>query len=177
MTDPLYDTAPDFDQPIAVLKHCHDRIRKQLGTLERLAKYLPDSGATVEARQAASAVMRYFDYAGVNHHQDEEQDLLPMLEKTVSGDDAALLQKLVPELLREHRQMDALWEALHPHLQKIASGTGTELPAESVKLFTDMYTAHMQKEETHVAPMAKRVFSDAQMLRLGQAMRARRNIA
>ncbi|HEV2612422.1 MAG TPA: hemerythrin domain-containing protein, partial [Noviherbaspirillum sp.] len=36
MTD-LFDTAPGFDQPIAVLKHCHDRIRKQLATLERLA--------------------------------------------------------------------------------------------------------------------------------------------
>ena len=32
MSNALIDTAPDFSQPIAVLKHCHDRIRKQLLT-------------------------------------------------------------------------------------------------------------------------------------------------
>jgi pyridoxamine 5'-phosphate oxidase len=34
----------------------------------------------------------------------------------------------------------------------------------------------MEREETHIAPMAKRIFSDAQMVQLGDAMRTRRNI-
>ncbi|MDO9217277.1 MAG: hemerythrin domain-containing protein, partial [Lacisediminimonas sp.] len=40
MADPLVTPAPGFDQPIAVLKHCHDRIRKQIETLERLRQHL-----------------------------------------------------------------------------------------------------------------------------------------
>jgi pyridoxamine 5'-phosphate oxidase len=70
MTNVLPDTAPGFDQPIAVLKHCHDRIRKQLATLEKLLAHLPVHGADEQARQAAAAVLKYFDKAAPLHHED-----------------------------------------------------------------------------------------------------------
>ena len=60
MNNFLPDTAPGFDQPIAVLKHCHGRIRKQLATLERLLSHLPEHGADEAARQAAGAVLQVF---------------------------------------------------------------------------------------------------------------------
>jgi hemerythrin-like domain-containing protein len=176
MTEPLFNTAPGFDQPIAVLKHCHDRIRKQLRTLERLLGHLPDFGADVDAKQASTSIMKYFNHGAVNHHKDEECDLLPMLQATATGNDAGLLQELVPELLREHQQMDATWQALNKQLQEIAAGTSSYLSVEDVNRFSQMYTAHMEKEETHIAPMAKRIFSSEQMIQLGDAMRSRRNI-
>ncbi len=43
-----------------------------------------------------------------------------------------------------------------------APGASTALPAEAVHRFAQLYTAHMTEEETHIAPMAKRLFSDAQ---------------
>ncbi|WP_334186923.1 hemerythrin domain-containing protein [Noviherbaspirillum sp.] len=175
MTD-LFDTAPGFDQPIAVLKHCHDRIRKQLATLERLASHLPRSGADADAQQAAKAVLRYFTQAAGKHHQDEEQDLLPVLRVVAQGEDAALLDNLMPELLKQHREMDAAWETLQSPLEAIAAGTASELPTDAVRRFSEMYTAHMKEEESHIAPMAKRLFSDAQMQQLGDAMRARRGL-
>ena len=73
MTSALPDSAPGFDQPIAVLKHCHDRIRKQLATLEKLLQHLPTHGADAQARQAASAVIHYFDMAAQLHHRSEER--------------------------------------------------------------------------------------------------------
>ena len=79
MNSLLPESAPGFDRPIAVLKHCHDRIRKQLATLEKLLAHLPRHGADEQARQAAAAVMKYFDQAAPLHHADEEQNLLPML--------------------------------------------------------------------------------------------------
>ena len=97
MNDALFEPAPDFDQPIAVLKHCHDKIRKQLKTLERLIDYLPSHGASREAQQAAQAVLHYFDKAAQYHHADEEQDLLPMLMQVAKGEDAAALRRLVAE--------------------------------------------------------------------------------
>jgi len=51
MSHNLFDTAPDFNQPIAVLKHCHDRIRKQLETLQKLLAHLPVHGADSDARR------------------------------------------------------------------------------------------------------------------------------
>jgi pyridoxamine 5'-phosphate oxidase len=59
----LYDTAPAFDEPIAVIRHCHERIRKQLTTLDKLVNYLPDRGVDESVQSAAKAVLKYFDKA------------------------------------------------------------------------------------------------------------------
>jgi pyridoxamine 5'-phosphate oxidase len=173
----LPDSAPGFDQPIAVLKHCHDRIRKQLQTLDKLLPHLAAHGADEQAQQAAAAVIKYFDKAAPLHHEDEEHDLLPMLQSTARGDDAALLAQLGPTILDEHHQMDAMWQGLHEQLRAIASGGGATLRASDVRRFADMYDAHMAREESHIALMAKRIFSAAQMAALGQAMQLRRGIA
>jgi pyridoxamine 5'-phosphate oxidase len=173
----LPDSAPGFDQPIAVLKHCHDRIRKQLQTLDKLLPHLAAHGADEQAQQAAAAVIKYFDKAAPLHHEDEEHDLLPMLQSTARGDDAALLAQLGPTILDEHHQMDAMWQGLHEQLRAIASGGGATLRESDVRRFADMYDAHMAREESHIALMAKRIFSAAQMAALGQAMQLRRGIA
>ncbi|MBC7500190.1 MAG: hemerythrin domain-containing protein [Herminiimonas sp.] len=177
MSEPLFDTAPDFDQPIAVLKHCHDRIRKQLATLRKLSDHLPQHGADDDARKSAAAVLKYFNNAAPNHHQDEEHDLLPMLKATAVDQDAAVLTDLMPQILAEHVQMDATWQALAPQLASIAAGSAAMLDDACVSEFTVLYASHMEKEEGSVAPMAKRIFSDTQMAALGNAMRARRGIA
>jgi len=176
MSSLLPDTAPDFSQPIAVLKHCHGRIRKQLATLEKLLTHLPEHGADDQARQAASAILRYFDKAAHLHHDDEEQDLIPMLRAVAQGEDAATLQALAPTILQDHKEMDALWQDLHEQLTAIAEGTGTALTSSAVNRFVGRYTAHMDREESTMAPMAMRLFSPEQMAKLGQSMQARRGL-
>lgn len=177
MSNSLIDTAPDFSQPIAVLKHCHDRIRKQLATLQNLLAHLPQHGADEQARQAAQAVLKYFNNAAHLHHEDEEHNLLPMLDATARGADAELLHEMMPRLLAQHQQMDADWNIIKSQLDKIATGTDTALSAPAVEKFVADYTAHMEQEEQNIAPMAKRIFSPAQMQELGEAMQARRGIA
>ena len=176
MNDFLPDTAPGFDQPIAVLKHCHGRIRKQLGTLERLLSHLPEHGADEAARQAASAVLKYFEKAAHLHHDDEEQDLIPMLRAVAQGDDAATLQALAPVILQDHKDMDALWQDLHEQLSAIAEGSASVLSTSSVQRFSQRYSSHMEREESTMAPMALRLFSPEQMTQLGTAMQRRRGI-
>ena len=176
----LFTPIPGFDQPIAVLKHCHDRIRKQIGTMQKLLSYLPQHGADIDAQQAAKSILQYFNKAAPNHHADEEIDLLPMLQASATGDDAALLTQLLPLILQEHQQMDAAWQVLDRQLQQIAAGknagTGSHLSKQDVGHFAELYAGHLQKEETHIAPMAMRLFSAAQMAQLGEAMRLRRAI-
>ncbi len=176
MNNLLADPAPDFDQPVAVLKHCHGRIRKQLATMEKLLAHLPGHGADEQARQAATAVLKYFDKAAHLHHEDEEQDLLPMLLAVAKGDDAATLQALAPMILQEHKDMDAMWQDLHEQLTGIADGSGTQLSASIVRRFVQSYHGHMEREEGIVAPMALRLFGPDQMARLGGAMRQRRGL-
>jgi pyridoxamine 5'-phosphate oxidase len=176
MNDLLPDTAPDFDQPVAVLKHCHGRIRKQLATLEKLLAHLPEHGADQQARQAATAVLKYFEKAAHLHHEDEEQDLIPMLRAVAQGEDAATLQALAPVILQDHKDMDAMWQDLHEQLSAIADGSGTQLSAGTVQRFAQRYLSHMEREESMVAPMALRLFSPQQMAQLGQAMQRRRGI-
>jgi pyridoxamine 5'-phosphate oxidase len=176
MNDFLPDTAPGFDQPIAVLKHCHGRIRKQLGTLERLLSHLPEHGADEAARQAASAVLKYFEKAAHLHHDDEEQDLIPMLRAVAQGDDAATLQALAPVILQDHKDMDALWQDLHEQLTAIAEGSASALSTSSVQRFSQRYSSHMEREESTMAPMALRLFSPEQMTQLGTAMQRRRGL-
>ena len=176
MNDSLLDAAPGFDQPIAVLKHCHGRIRKQLATLERLLAHLPGHGADEQARQAAAAVLKYFEKAAHLHHEDEEQDLIPMLRAVAQGEDAATLQALAPVILQDHKDMDAIWQDLHEQLAAIADGSAATLSTSSVQRFVQRYTAHMEREESTMAPMAMRLFSSEQMARLGAAMGRRRGI-
>jgi pyridoxamine 5'-phosphate oxidase len=176
MSNTLFDSAPDFDQPIAVLKHCHDKIRKQLATMQKLPDHLQEFGANLDAKQGAAAVLRYFDEAAPKHHDDEEVDLLPMLQVTASGSDAEQLKMLMPEILQEHQQMETLWHSLARQLREIASGDSSVLAKDEVQQFVALYTAHMEKEESNIAPMAKKVFSPAQMAQLGQAMKNRRRI-
>ena len=170
MTTPLLDAAPGFDRPIAVLKHCHDRIRKQLATLEKLLAHLPGAGADAQAQQAAAAVIKYFDQGAPLHHADEEENLIPMLRAVAQGDDAATLQALAPVILEQHQQMDATWLQLREHLNAIAAGTDASLSVSVTQQFIEAYTAHMLREESTLAPMAMRLFSPAQMQQLGEAM-------
>ena len=176
MSNALPDSAPGFDQPIAVLKHCHDRIRKQLVTLARLPAHLAANGADEQARQAAQAIIKYFDKAAPLHHADEEENLVPMLGSVATGDDAATLLALVPGILQDHDAMDATWQTLHEQLSAIAAGTASALDGAMVASFVQRYSEHMATEEAHIAPMAKRLFSAQQMEQLGTAMQARRGI-
>jgi pyridoxamine 5'-phosphate oxidase len=176
MMNALPDAAPGFDQPIAVLKHCHDRIRKRLATMQKLLPHLAQHGADAEAQQAAQAVLKYFDKAAHLHHADEEENLVPMLQSVAQGEDAATLAELVPGILQDHDEMDAMWQGLHEELTAIAAGSASALSAATVHRFTERYTNHMEREETRIAPMAKRLFSAAQMAQLGEAMQVRRGI-
>lgn len=173
----LFDSAPGFDQPLAVLKHCHDRIRKQLATMTKLLDHLPTHGADKEAQQAAQSVLNYFTKAAPLHHEDEEINLLPELQVTAKDDDARLLAALLPKILGQHEDMAAQWQQLEKQLGSIASASAASLSAKAVQDFQVLYSEHMQIEETQIAPMAKRLFSDAQMSALGTAMQARRGIA
>lgn len=166
--------AAGFEVPIEMLSACHGRVQQQCETLQRLVPHVAAHGSDRPAQEAATAVMRYFDTAAVHHHADEEQDLFPALLESMAGSDAVCLRALTARLAAEHRALERGWQQLRGRLQRVAAGPEAPLPAGEVQAFVDLYTRHIACEEAELLPMARRLLSDAELDRIGLAMRVRR---
>jgi len=172
----LATPAAGFDTPLAMLGECHRRVERQCATLQRLAAHLAAQRADAPAREAAAAVMRYFDTAAPNHHADEEDDLFPALLEAMAGSDAVCLRQMIASLLAEHRELDRRWAGLRRSLQPLAAGGDAALSSDDVRDFVALYERHIAREEGELLPMAARLLGDAELQRIGDAMRARRGL-
>jgi len=170
LSDP---TAPSFDDPLGMLAACHRRIERQLATLARLQRHLPEHGCDADARAAARGILRYFDASAPNHHADEEESLFPRLEEAL----AVRTVTLMAELEDEHTTLEAHWNKLRPLLAAIAAGQRANLPPKQVAAIAAAYTAHITREETQLIPLAAQTFDAATIAQIGREMARRRNVA
>lgn len=168
--------APGFDEPLEMLSACHQRIEDQLATLERMVPHLEKHGCDGEARSAAQAVLRYFNTAGVLHHQDEDEDLFPLLRVHAATRERPEVAAALDELEREHATMHAQWERLSQRLEAIVRGE-PRIDPEEVARFAWLYRRHMDREGAAVLPFAREALDEAQRAALGERMAARRKIA
>ena len=168
----LGTVAPGFDQPLDVLLACHGRFEKQCATLEKLQTHLPRHGSDAEAQQAARNILNYFDTAAVHHHDDEERNLFPLLERAGQG----AWCEVVELLTSEHDDLAQLWRALRPPLQAIEQGEAVALNAIHTDHFIALNRSHIAFENERVLPLARQILSAADLLTLGQAMAARRGL-
>lgn len=169
---PFPTAAPDFSDPLGLLRACHGRILGHCRTLERLVSHLADHGADTEAREAMARVHRYFSTAAQHHHEDEEQDLFPSLTNA-----APELHALLQTLGAEHAALAAHWAALAPLLtapERAASAK--EEFGRVVAGFVAGYTAHAGKENEQLLPRAAQVLSTDALHELGARMAARRGV-
>lgn len=172
-TDPFAATAaPGFDDPLGVLRACHRRIERQLATLGRLRRHLPEHHADRDARLAATAILRYFDTAAVHHHADEEASLFPRLLRAAPD-----MAGLAAALEREHGELAAHWMRIRPLLSAIVAGSGAYLPARGVAALCDAYAAHIAREEGALLPRAAEALSADDLAAIGGEMAARRDVA
>jgi pyridoxamine 5'-phosphate oxidase len=167
---------PTFEQPLEMLEACHERIQSQLATLERLGPHLETKGCDAEAKSAAQAVLRYFDTAGVFHHEDEDHDLFPVLRVKAEAQERRDVTAAIDELTEEHKTMDAQWQSLRGELQAVAGGD-PRIAVEDVARFAWLYRRHMDREATAVLPFARHALDAAERATLGKRMAARRNVA
>lgn len=161
--------APGFDDPLGLLEACHRRIERQLASLARLRRHLPEHHADADARAAARAILRYFDGAAPHHHADEEDSLFPRLIAATPE-----IAMVTNALQRDHRRLDAQWRKLRPLLTAIATGNGAHLPGKGVAAFCDAYTTHLQREEADLLPVAAELLDGASLRAIGEEMAQRR---
>ena len=171
----LKSPGPSFDEPLEMLAACHERIDAQLGTLTRLPPHLETRGCDAEAKAAAQAVLRYFDTAGRLHHQDEDEDLFPLLRARAAGAGRPEVAGVLDELEREHESMEAQWQRLRQHLAAVAEGAA-RLDAEEVARFCWLYRRHMETETAAVLPFAREALGAPERAALGDRMAARRKV-
>jgi len=168
----LSAAAPDFRDPLGLLRACHQRIEKQLQTLEKAEVHIREKGLDAEARKALGAVFRYFSTAGQHHHQDEEQDLFPRLARQ-----SLKLADVVHRLRRDHKAMEAAWQELAPLLENPT--TITEDPerfAASIATMAERYRKHIIVEEADLLDIAQHIFSSDELREIGSAMAERRGM-
>ena len=166
--------AVGFEVPLEMLAACHGRVQHQCDTLRRLVAHVQAHGADRPAQEAAGAVLRYFDTAARHHHDDEEQDLFPALLESMAGSDAVCLRELTAALCHDHRQLEQRWAVLRQRLLQVAAGGACTLADADIPGFVALYAQHIAREEAELLPMAARLLSDAELDRIGLAMRTRR---
>lgn len=164
--------APSFDNPLGMLGACHRRIERQLATLARLQRHLPEHGADGDARAAATAVLRYFDNAAPNHHADEEASIFPRLLAHLPE-----ARAVIDRLERDHETIAANWRRLRPLLAAIAAGERANLDAKTVREVQAVYAAHIACEEQKLIPLAERTLRPEEIAAIGCEMAARRGVA
>jgi hemerythrin-like domain-containing protein len=165
-----------FEAPLEMLAACHGRIEHQCQTLRRLIAHLPEHGVDTQARDAARAVMRYFDSAARDHHADEEQELFPALLESMAGSDATCIREMTQALRAEHRVLEQHWHAVRRQLERVASGDAAALDALQVEALVDAYQRHIAREDGELLPMAARLLDDGALQAIGRAMRERRGV-
>lgn len=167
--------AAGFEQPFEMLEACHERVHRTLTLLGRLRAHVRDSGADLQAQQAARDVMRYFDIAAPQHHQDEELHVFPPL--LAQGDPH--LVAVVTRLRNDHVAMERCWAAARNVLQRIGDGKVEQLSAndeQALDAFASLYDAHIVAEEQVVYPAAHAILDAEQLAAVSAEMMHRRGV-
>lgn len=164
------NTTSSYDDPVGLLRACHDRILEYCDTLERLAEHLEEFGANSDARLAATHIRHYFRVAGPEHHADEEQQLFPWL--LAQTDFPPLLRAAVQNLATQHRDLEAAWQMLDADLALVER---EEQPAIlHLEPFISMNRAHVALENGEIFPIAEKLLDGDEAQQLGSAMAERR---
>ncbi|MGA7859021.1 MAG: hemerythrin domain-containing protein [Terracidiphilus sp.] len=163
-----------FDDPIGMLKDCHRRIESFLGILCVVVDRVQGRGLTSEERDAVKAALEYFRTGGQRHTADEEESLFPRLRKS----DAKSLEEIerleddhleANDLHRSVEQLYTVWIEL--------GGLGPEdarlLHSQTARL-KQLYSDHIQVEETIVFARAIQVLDSHTIAAIGTEFRFRR---
>lgn len=170
MIDVFANTAPGFDEPLAMLLACHERIRRQLSVLERLCRHLPEFGCDADARKAARSILKYFDSAAPNHDADEEASLFPRVVDAAGAKASALIERLSIE----HAGLKRIWRVMRPDIAAIEAGKRSVLTPDSVRRMRAAYLSHLECEEAELFPLAAARLDAAALQSIGTEMAARR---
>jgi hemerythrin-like domain-containing protein len=167
----LPDAAPDFSDPLGLLKACHQRILGYCELLEKLVAHVAENGVDDEAKKAAQQVYRYFSTAGILHHLDEEQDVFPILIRS-----SIKVAEIIHGLKKDHEAIHVLWTELAPLLEQPQTIADAENFPVLVEQYCQAYRNHIRTEENDFLSIAEHMLSSEQLSTIGKNMKERRKV-
>lgn len=159
----LPDELPGFDDPIALLRACHNKILVHCDLLEGLLD-TPDQAV-------AAQVHRYFSTSAPLHHRDEEEDLFPRI-----NGQSLKIAELIHNLKKEHQALDSLWSTLATELKSTPENGFSEAFVTAAREFCRLNRAHVAVENRDLLPMAAGILSQQDLGAVGETMAARRGV-
>ena len=157
--------------PLDMLGECHEQLQRMLRQLQWLRLHLAAMGCDAQARDAATEILPFFDFAVPAHHADEERHVFAPLR--AAGQHLQTLERLQ----REHLQMAELWTQVRAALQPVAHGQWQGFAADDEALleqFARLYDWHLAAEDELIFPAAARCLDDAALAAAATDMAQRR---
>lgn len=168
---PFPSPAPGFDDPLGVLRACHERIQSHCKILIQLAERLGKEPRGDEVYAAARKVHRYFSTEAVVHHRDEEEELFPRLVR-----ESLKLAEVIHHLKQDHHRIAKLWSELSPLLERPHQITDITHFQQNAQALSELYLQHMRTEERDFFNVAQHILSDAELRKIGRSMKERRGL-
>jgi hemerythrin-like domain-containing protein len=164
----LPEKLPGFDDPIGLLRACHE---KMLDHCERLTALVDNESLDDAAREAARNISRYFSQSAPLHHRDEEQDLFPRINRQ-----SLKIAEMVFTLKREHETLDALWDSIAPELKQLPAEGFSDAFRKAAMEFSALCRQHIGRENRELLPLLSNSLSHQALLEIGESMAKRRGV-
>ena len=164
----LPETLPGFDDPIGLLRACHE---KMLANCKLLTTLVDMDTPDAAAREAARNISRYFSNSAVLHHRDEEEDLFPRINRQ-----SLRIAELIHTLKKEHETLDALWNRIAPELKQLPGDGFSSAFKQAAQEFSTLCGEHIARENRELLPLASNSLSHQELAEIGEKMAARRGV-
>lgn len=144
--------SPDSQAPLADFSQAHAGIMDRLKTLQEMPALIEPAQ---RLRDLADDLARFFQEVVLEHHKEEERELFPaVLASAREGEERARIKRLVDQLTDEHRDVEAKWKRLRPHILKLARGQAAEVDPVVISNLVKQYERHARFEEAEFLPLA-----------------------
>ena len=165
MSAPLTPALAGFDEPIEMLRACHERIEQQCGTLERLVPHLDANGCDDGRARGGGG--------GAALLQPGRTCIITRTRSRISfhvcshaanrRGRASARALLVASLLADHREMETLWAGLRRALEPLATGEASPPRWRSGRGSSARCTGrHIATEEGEALALAARLLASRQ---------------
>ena len=167
---PFPEAAPDFRDPLGLIRACHQRVLDHSDLLEQVIAKIEAEEVDGDVREAAKKVFKYFSTAAKHHHQDEEQDIFPILVRQ-----SLKIAEIIHNLKKQHQEHDQLWAVIGAKLSRLPAESDPELKEAATK-FIALQREHVQIENDDLFMMAQHILSSDDLKKIGKAMAERRGV-
>lgn len=172
------DFVPNFDEPLQLLVHCHEKIIWQLNNLSIAGELLLSEEKLIEAFFLIDRAAAHLKNAGAKHTEDEENSLFPRLRKRKNSEVVEIFTA-IDELEAEHKEAQQIELELNKLItflprRVLAAKEKIEKFNEIVARLNKLYLPHIKLENDVVFPFAAKILPESELSEIGFEMKQRR---